>query len=226
MKLIVAALALTIASTGHAAEFSINSGNYGEHNHFYPAYGETAPFRIQMDGSKLVVTEVKNNLIYEIDISNAGEQLIQPKLLEHLRTLSGARTIANLINRITISGLSTDDQGVLHGTFNIYLSTQSVFGSVHAKLTVGAEVANKPCSIERDDGFNQKTYQRLSTVYTGSCINADLGTSFGLQSLSATMATGKEFSSEVMSAIGMTADMIFKFYSPVMTGLISLYEQR
>lgn len=226
MKFIaVAALALTFASIGHAAEFTVNSGNYGDTNRYY-APGGTPPFRIQMDGTKLSVTDVPNNLTYEFDTANSGEQLLQPKLLEHLRTLPGARTIANLIDRVTISGLRTDDQGVLHGIFNIYLATTSVFGSVAAKLSVGAEVVNKPCQITRHDGYEPNTYRELITVYTGSCINADLGTSFGLQSLTATTTTGQAFSPEIMNAIGITGDMIFKFYSPIMTGLISLYEYR
>jgi hypothetical protein len=226
--LILAFLAMSINPL-HAAEFTLNSGNYGESNNYYPEYGQKPEFHVQMSGSKLQVTDNANKLTYEVDTASSDEQLLQPKLLEHLRKLPGARTIANMIDRITVSDLIVDTAGVLHGNFYLYIKTTSVFGSVQAKIRIGAQVKNTSCKITRHDGYEQQgnNYTEKKLVYDGSCISAELGDGFALDSLQATNAVGgKAFAPEIINAIGLTADMVFKFYSPVMTGLITIYEQR
>jgi len=226
--LLIAAIALLCSGAYAASDFSVKSANYGTDHSYYNNADRKSAYTIKYEGGILAVTDNDNKLTYSINVFTSEEQLLQPKLLEHLRTLPQARTIANLIDKITVSDITEDAAGNLHGNFNLYIATTSVFGSIHAKLTIGGSVKSKTCEITRHDGYEQvgNNYQEKKLVYQGSCIEADMGTSFGLVSLQANNALGKAFAPDFINAIGMTADMVFKMYSPIMTGLIKLYEER
>ena len=207
---------LSFASVARAQQFEFASGNYSRDKYIY-SDNDKDMIKVLRKGNMVRVVDVRNNLVYGFEIGRREEQLVNPKLLEHLRSLPQARVIGNLIEKLTISNVRVIAEGKIAADFILYLKTSSVFGTVESKLLIGAEAESKQCTIYSNRVVNGVFNQ---TNYKGTCLEYSVGTEVGVLSLK----TG--LNEELNRVVGLSSDLMFKFFSPFYSSQDSIYEVR
>jgi hypothetical protein len=215
----VSILSILMGLAAHADDFTFNPGNYSGEN----AYGVPRDpnrkdyFKLLRRGSEIRVIDVKNNIVYAFDINTPGEQQITGKLLEFLRNHPGSRVIGTLIDRMTISDIQVLSGNRLAANFNLYLKSTSVFGSVTAKLQIGAMATSSSCKITVYDNSSNNFVQK---DFQGTCLTTESGTHMGVLALTTSLAP------DLNNALGLITDLMVKLFSPMLSGLGNLYENR
>lgn len=202
----------SLASTAWAQEFNIKSGDYARAS-YYDSTQTKNNIKVFRRGNSFRVVDGRDGITYALELGKKEEQLLNPKLLEQKRKRPESRILGNLIEKITISDARITEQNKIEADFHLYLKSTSVFGAVEAKILLGGEATSEKCQIVAYGVGNQGF-----TEYEDICVHYSVGTKATIESLN----TG--LSPELNRTIGFAVDLLIKFFSPLFSGVDTIYK--
>lgn len=217
---------LLTLSCASASAFEIKDGGYGEgksairNNFSYMARNTDGKdikitnndvhpsirFQIRTIGNRLILTDLKRNLSYELNKSASGEQALPQSYIDQLSERpERLGALAQLVRKITVSEVQETDDS-LKANINVYLGTNSSFGSIQAKVVLGASLTNTECFSSYYVYANGKNEYKTSQI---KCLKANVGETVDLTSLTASGISGV-----VTETLGLIGDFTLKLSGP------------
>ena len=174
----------------HAADLAIPSGRYVKVGPSYGApglfgiTGEEDRLIVQKRGSQIAILHATQrfSLQYRFDLNNSGEQDFPKNYLEVRRNDNGAKALANIIEKVSISDVvQGSSPNEIKANANIYIHIPSIFGAsipgdLRAKVQIAGKFEVRTCPVEISivsPGGQQ--YQTTSDP-AGTCIQVEWGT--------------------------------------------------
>ncbi len=225
-SLIAVALCFLVVNQVSAADLKIPSGNYikGKDSGHLSSFlfndflnnflALKQHFIISKKGTIIVLNDVKHKIVYRVDLNDPNEQALSSGYLQHARNKLRTQAYANLISKITVTDIKQVSENAVAGTGNFYIDYSSFFGTIRAKIQVGASLATVPCKDVVSDA--------PAGALNGTCLKTFLGHNPALSDFSLSFddkaATEKDPSELRMvrwanRIVGLTLDFSLKMLS-------------
>ena len=224
MKSLALILGLTMVGSAQAADLQIDSGSYSESAYLYEGKSDPGGLAISKQGSQVQLIDKLNKITYNVDLNNLGEQFVPNEYFNYIRNRAGTRVLGKMIKRISLSDLKQTARNEVRGNVNIYLQSQSAYGSLQTKLRIGVTLRSDLCPIpkyvEHKYGNGNTNYEQQ--YFRVTCLNVETGTSVDIMP---GLSTGL-FDSRTDRVIGLVADFTVKIFSPLFSQIYMIYNNQ